>query len=124
MPHVTLGGVVDSRVIAERLPRSVYRWGRAVMKSEDCWLRADQRAVLVEGVVVEHSRPLHPVAIIAARDGSTTVRLWPTVAVERTRPVQRWLALLAVELLQLGLSGPEATNLAEEVVADLFAPQT
>lgn len=123
MPHVTLGGVIDSRVIAEGLPRSVYRWGRAVMKTEDCWLRADQRAVLVEGVVVEHSRPQHPVAIIAARDGSTTVRLWPTAPVERTRPVQRWLALVAVELRHLGLAGPEATNLADEVVTDLFAPE-
>jgi hypothetical protein len=97
----------------------VYRWGRAVLKTEDCWLRADDGAVLVEGVVVEHSRPLHPVAIISPREGSTTVRLWPTAPVERTRPVQRWLAMVAVELIQLGLPRIVATNLAEEVVIDL-----
>lgn len=119
MPHVTLEGVVDSRLVAERLPRSVYRWGRAVLKTEDCWLRGDAGAVLAEGVVVEHSRPLHPVAIIAARSGTTTVRLWPTVPVERTLPVQRWLAMLAVELIGLGLGGLRSTNLAVEVVADL-----
>lgn len=119
MPHVVLEGTLDCRQVVDRLPRQVYRWGRAVLKTEECWLRADAAAVLVEGVVVEHVRPLHPVAILASRDGLATVRLWPTAPVERTRPVQRWLALLAVELVALGLGPVVSSSLAEGVVGDL-----
>ena len=50
MPHLVLTGEVDLPRVAEALPRTVYRWGRAVLKTEECWLREDRRAVLVEGV--------------------------------------------------------------------------
>jgi hypothetical protein len=73
----------------------------------------------VEGVVVEHSRPLHPVAVISVSRGDTSVRLWHLAPVERTPAVQRWLATIASELRRLG-SGPlKSTNISDDVWGDL-----
>jgi len=119
MPHLVLDGTVDLERVAARLDPGVVRWGRAVIKTGDCWLRADGRAVLVEGVVVELSRPLHPVAVVALRDGGTAVRLWPVVHVERTPAVRRWLAVLATELQALGAGAVRTTNLAPDMVDGL-----
>ncbi len=90
-----------------------------MLKNEDCWLRADREAMLVEGVVVEFSRPLHPVALVAPHHDDTIVRLWSRVSVERTRPVQRWLCLLAAELQQLGAGPLRGTNVPDELWSDL-----
>jgi hypothetical protein len=119
MPHLVLVGWIDLEVVAGRLPRAVHRLGRAVLKTEDCWLRADRDALLVEGVVVEFSRPLHPVAVVTRHQEGTVVRLWSRVAVERTRPVQRWLCVLAAELQQLGLGPVKVTNIPAELWSDL-----
>jgi hypothetical protein len=106
-------------MIADRCPRSVYRWGRAVLKTEDCWVRADGAALLLEGVVVEFSRPLHPVAVVAAHHGDTIVRLWPRAEVERTAPVQRWLCHVASELQHLGAGPVKTTNIPEDLRSGL-----
>lgn len=119
MPHLILERAVDLDRVAAELPREVRRFGTAVLKTTESWRRADGAAVLVEGVVVEHSRPLHPVAVIALAHGETSVRLWDRAAVERTAAVQRWLALLAVDLRALGAGGLRVTNLAAELTADL-----
>ncbi len=74
---------------------------------------------MVEGVVVEFSRPQHPVAVISWDVDHTTIRLWPTVAVERTRPVQRWLAELARRLQAAGAGTVRTTNIPDEVWRDL-----
>ena len=119
MPHLILDGWIDPREAASRLPRAVHRAGRAVLKTEECWLRADGAALLVEGVVVEFSRPLHPVALIAPHHDDTIVRLWSSVAVERTGPVQRWLCVLASELQKLGAGTVKVTNISGELWSDL-----
>ena len=119
MPHLVLLGKVDPEGTASRLPRTVRRMGRAVLKTEYCWLRADRSAFLIEGVVVEYSRPLHPVALVAPHHDDTIVRLWPRVSVERTRPVQRWLCVLAAELQQLGAGPLKVTNIPDELWSDL-----
>ena len=59
MPHVILEGTVDLDLVASGLTSEVQRWGTAVLKTEAVWRRVDGHAVLVEGVVVDHSRPLH-----------------------------------------------------------------
>jgi len=65
MPHMILGGRLEiSHRLAKQLPRGVRRWGRAVLKTEDCWTRQDDSALLIEKVMVEFSQPLHPVAIV------------------------------------------------------------
>ncbi len=92
MPHLVLRGPVDLHRAASELDLGVTRWGRAVIKTGDRWQRTDGEALLVEGVVVELARPLHPVALVSVRDDDTVVRLWPVVGVERTPAVQRWLA--------------------------------
>lgn len=117
MPHLVLAGGIDLAAIS--LEPAVHRWGRAVMKTEGSWRRVGGEALLVEGVVVEFSRPLHPVALLAPHDGDTIVRLWPTVGVERTRPVQRWLCLLAVELQRRGAGPVRVTNIPPELWRDL-----
>jgi hypothetical protein len=119
MPHLVLVGSVPATEILTQLQPTVRRWGRAVIKTERCWLRQDGRAVLVEGVVVELSRPLHPVALVEGRGDRTVVRLWPLAPVERTRAVQRWLALLAADLCGWGAGPLVATNLSAELVSDL-----
>ena len=75
--------------------------------------------MLVEGVVVELSRPQHPVAMVARRDADTIVRLWPLSTVERTAPVQRWLCLLAAGLQAAGGGRVRVTNIPREVWSDL-----
>jgi len=119
MPHLILDRAVDLERVAVELPREVRRFGTAVLKTTESWRRADGAAVVVEGVVVEHSRPLHPVAVVALSRGETSVRLWDRVPVERTAAVQRWLALLAVDLRAFGAGGLRVTNLAAELTADL-----
>lgn len=70
-------------------------------------------ALLVAGVVVEFGRPLHPVVLVSLREGDTAVHLWPTVAVERTDTVKRFLAQVARELGGFGAGDVIATNLPE-----------
>jgi hypothetical protein len=119
MPHLVLAGRVPAQELLARLEPRVRRWGRAVLKTESCWLRQDGRAVLVEGVVVELSRPLHPVAVVEYRGGETVVRLWPLAPVERTPAVQRWLALIAADLCGWGAGPLLTTNLPAELWSDL-----
>ncbi len=117
MPHLVFSGELDLRPVT--LDSEVHRWGRAVLKTDACWLRSDAAAILVEGVVVEFSRPLHPVAVAAHHRGDTTVRLWKTVAVERTRAVQRWLCLVAMELQKFGAGPVRVTNIPPDLWQDL-----
>lgn len=119
MPHIVLDGTVDMERIAAELPRDVRRFKAAVLKTEEVWRRADGAAVLVEGVVVEHSRPLHPVAVISSHHGDTGVRLWRLATVERTPSVQRWLAHVARDVQTLGGGPISATNLPPDLVDDL-----
>lgn len=119
MPHLVLAGPLDWPRIASRVAPVVRRWGRAVLKTEGCWLRQDRTALLLEGVIVEHSRPLHPVALVAPRHGDTIVRLWPLVDVERTPAVQRWLALVARDLQTWGAGPLRVSNLPVELWSDL-----
>lgn len=120
MPHVVLRGPLDLVAAGATLETSVHRWGRAVLKVADCWCRCDAQALLIEGAVVELSRPLHPVAMVNAHGTDTIIRLWPVVAVERTPAVQRWLATVAVALQGCG-GGPVVSNtLVAEAVVGLF----
>ena len=119
MPHLVLTGRISFRDLPAMLEGHVHRWQRAVLKTEATWMRPDGSSLLAEGVVVEYSRPLHPVAIIALRGGDTVVRLWPRVEVERTEAVQRWLCLIALELQRLGVGAVTQTNIAEDLWSDL-----
>ncbi len=119
MPHVILDGEVKLERVVGRLSREAQRWDRTVFKNEASWLRADGLAVLVEGVVIEHSRPLHPVAVISLKSGNTSVRLWRLAPVERTLAVQRWLASIAAELCRLEGRSLKTTNITKELWNDL-----
>jgi hypothetical protein len=119
MPHLVLEGAVDLARAAAELNPGVVKWGRAVLKTGDAWRRSDDGALLVEGVVVELARPLHPVALVANRHDETVVRLWPVVEVERTPAVQRWLAVLANDLQRLGCGTVTTTNIGPEVLDGL-----
>lgn len=119
MPHVVLQGDVDMVRVAAELPRTVRRFKAAVLKTEEVWQRADAGAVLVEGVVVEYTRPLHPVALISKHHGDTRVRLWRLATVERTPAVQRWLAHLAKDVQTIGGGPVCATNLSPELVEEV-----
>ena len=123
MPHLVLRGGPDLACIGSQLAAvepAVVRWGRAVLKRREVWSRVGEAALLVEGVVVELSRPQHPVALVAGSGDTVTVRLWPTVAVERTPAVQRWLAWLAADLQGIGLGSVCSTNLADDLLEGLL----
>ncbi len=122
MPHMVLTHPVAWPEVAAQLTGEPRRWGRAVLKSEGRWLRLDGEGVLVEGLVVEFARPLHPVLLLAPHHGHAIVRLWPLVAVERSRAVQRWLCEVASELATLGAGPVTSTNIAPELWEDLPFP--
>jgi len=119
MPHLVFSGVVDVEALLERLPRDARKWGPAVLKTEQVWRRGDGKALLVEGVVVEHSRPLHPIAVIAEHRVDTRVSLWRYAPVERTPAVQRWLAMVAREVQVVSGGALRATNIAGNVLEGL-----
>ena len=119
MPHLVLCGEIDLQTMAADFGGEAQRWGPAVLKIEASWLRSDGLAALVEGVVVEHSRPLHPVAVISMSHGDTSVRLWRLAPVERTPAVQRWLASIAGELRGRGAGPLKTTNIPAEFWQDL-----
>lgn len=119
MPHLILDREVDLERATALLPREVHRWRTAVLKTAEIWQRSDGGAVLVEGVVVEHSRPLHPVAVVSVGRGETSVRLWDLAPVERTPAVQRWLAVIATELRHLGAGDLRTTNIPPATWDDL-----
>jgi hypothetical protein len=119
MPHLVLCGSVPATLVAAELGPRVARWGRAVIKTGDRWRRGDDGALLIEGVVVELGRPLHPMALVAERDGDTVVRLWPLVEVERTAAVQRFLGVVARGLQELGCGAVRTTNIPGETLAGL-----
>lgn len=112
MPHVVLRGAAELPRAWRELPRGPWRWGRAVARVEGCYLAAEQRALLVAGVVVELGRPVHPVVLVTLRGLSTAVHLWPVVQVERTEAVLRFLVQVAGELRSFGAAEVETTNLA------------
>jgi hypothetical protein len=118
MPHIVVRGQLTGDAL--EVPSAVYRWGRAVLKTGDCWLRKDGSALLVEGVVVESSRPLLPVAVVTAHYENTIIRLWPPASVERTHAVQRWLAHIVVELQGNGAGDVISSNLPEVVTEGLI----
>ena len=120
MPHVILEGKVDLERLASCFTSEVERWGTAVLKTEAVWRRVDGLAVLVEGVVVENSRALHPVAVISEGKDSTSVRLWRLAPIERTPAVQRWVASIAAEICRHGAGGLKTTNIAAELWRDLL----
>ena len=119
MPHMILAGEIDIESMAAGFEPTVFRWGPVVLKVAESWIRKDRLAMLVEGVVVELSRPLHPVVVVGVSDGKTQVRLWPRVEVERTRAVQRFLALVAADLQRRGAGPLRTTNLPDEVWHDV-----
>ncbi len=118
VPHLILEGAVDLRRAAEALPGEARRWRTAVLKTMGVWLSTDAEALLVEGVVVEHSRPLHPVAHVTVAGDQTKVRLWDIVPVERTPAVQRWLAEIGRDLQALGAGTLRTNNLAAGIIDD------
>ena len=119
MPHIILSGAMDLGTLAASFHGEVQRWRAAVLKNEASWQRSAGQAVLIEGVVIEHSRPLHPVAVITQSHGDTSVRLWRLAPVERTPAVQRWLASIAGQLQRLGAGPVKTTNIAGELLEDL-----
>ncbi len=114
MPHLILDGTADMPSIAQGIQTGPHRWGRAVLKTESWWTRSDDQAVLVEGVIVEFSRALHPLALIAPHHGDTAVRLWPYLEIERTQALQRWLGLIAADVQRAGAGSLKKTNIPDE----------
>lgn len=116
MPHVILEGPADFSSIVTHIDVEARRWGRAVLKTENWWARSDGQTLLIEGVIVEFSRALHPLALVAPHHGDTSVRLWPHLEIERTHAVQRWLALIAADLQRGGAGTLKKTNIPDEVL--------
>jgi hypothetical protein len=82
-----------------------------VARLEGRYLAADGVALLLQGVVVEFSRPLHPVLLVTHRRDATAVHLWPTVSVERTEAVKRLVWQVSEELTAFGAGQITSTNL-------------
>jgi hypothetical protein len=113
VPHVVRQGRADLEAAWRALPRGPWRRGSAVAKIEGCYLASQGLALLVEGVVVEYGRPLHPVVLVTHRDEQTAVHLWPSAPVERTEAVKWFLAQVARELANYGAGAVVSTNLPD-----------
>ncbi len=111
MPHVIRAGLADLQAAWRSLPAGPWRWGNAVARVEGRFLGNDPVALLVAGVVVEYGRPLHPVVVVSHRSAATAVHLWPTVSVERTEAVKRFVAQIAHELAAFGAGAVTTTNI-------------
>jgi len=111
MPHVIRAGAADLMAAWKGLPGGPWRLGNAVARVEGCFLGRDATSLLVAGVVIEFGRPVHPHVLVSVRDGSTAVRLWAPVAVERTEAVKRFVVRVARELEAFGAGPVVTTNL-------------
>ncbi len=116
MPHLILEGTTDFPSAATQIDTQPRRWGRAVLKTEGWWIRSDDGALLVEGVIVEFSRALHPLVLVTGHHGDTSVRLWPYLEVERTKALQRWLALIAADMQRGGGGALKKTNISDDIL--------
>lgn len=114
MPHLIFEGSPDLSKL--HFSSEVRREGRTVMKVEHSWLRSDARALLVEGVVIEFSRALHPVAEIHLGHGRLNLGLWSLVSVERNQAIQKWLLMVAQMLQAAGVGPLVKTNLSPELL--------
>ena len=112
MPHVVRAGKVDLAAAWRGLPGGPWRWGRVVARLENSYLAASGQALLIQAVVVEFSRPRHPVLLVTHRRDETAVHLWPHVVVERTDAVKRLVWQVAGELTAFGAGEITATNLS------------
>lgn len=116
MPHLILEGTTDFQTAVAQIDTQPRRWGRAVIKTQSWWTRSDAEAILFEGVVVEFSRALHPLGLAAPHHGDTSIRLWPHLDIERTKAVQRWLALIAFDLQSAGAGALKTSNIPDEIL--------
>jgi hypothetical protein len=123
MPHLILTGCSEIPDARDAFPRQAHRWRRAVMKTEGVWMRTDRDALLVEGVVIEFSRALHPLAIVAGHHDDVTIRLWDHQTIERTDGVQRWLAIVARTVLDACGGRLKSTNITVDLWQDLELPR-
>jgi hypothetical protein len=113
MPLVIRSGAADLTAAWRQLPHGPWRWGTAVARVEGCYLGHDAVTLLVAGVVVEYGRALHPVVLVSRGDDTTSVHLWPAVAVERTDGVKRLLAQIARDIVGFGAGPVVTTNLPD-----------
>lgn len=117
MPHVILSGQADLARAWHEFPPGPFRLGNAVARVEGRFLSSSQRELLLEAVVVEFGRPLHPVVLVSLRQEGTAVHLWDVVRVERTEAVKALVALVARELSRFGAGKVRSTNLKPELLA-------
>ena len=120
MPHVILTGTLDFDAVASSLDGDAHRWRAAVLKNEASWRRSDGLAVLIEGVVIEHSRPLHPVAVITQSHNDTSVQTVAPRAGRTHHPrFNAGSPRSRVELQRLGAGPVKTTNIADDLLHDL-----
>ncbi len=121
MPHVILSGKADLAKAWQEFPQGPFRLGNAVARVEGRFLSSSRRELLLEAVVVEFGRPLHPVILVSHRQEGTAVHLWDVVRVERTEAVKAFVALVARELVPFGAGQVRTTNLKPEVLSGISA---
>lgn len=119
MPHVILSGQADLVKAWREFPEGPFRLANAVTRVEGRFLSSSQRELLLEAVVVEFGRPLHPVVLVSLRPEGTAVHLWDVVRVERTEAVKAFVALVARELSRFGAGEVRTSNLKPELLATL-----
>uniref|UniRef100_A0A7C2NJA5 Uncharacterized protein n=1 Tax=Thermoanaerobaculum aquaticum TaxID=1312852 RepID=A0A7C2NJA5_9BACT len=123
MPHVILSGQADLARAWQEFPEGPFRFGNAVARIEGRFLSASRRELLLEAVVVEFGRPLHPVILVSLRQEGTGVHLWDVVRVERTEAVKALIAMVSRELARFGAGEVRSTNLKPELLSALGVGQ-
>jgi hypothetical protein len=116
VPHVVLEGPITIDDAARIFEPFVSREGDLVVKAERFYRGKDDRAALIEMVVVEAGHTQKFFIQLSARDSGLTVRLEPLTDPEKTPGVRRAIARVAARLRVASGAAYGKTNIQEYLI--------
>jgi hypothetical protein len=112
MPHVVLDGSIDLNLLSRNFEPTFVR-EPYIIKLQDIFVNKSGRSALVPAVVVDQKNQNFLIEIFA-KEGSTTIRLFPETDPEKTDGVRMALAQLsAIIQKQFGTLRVAKTNISE-----------
>lgn len=116
MPHVVLEGRVTIEACAARFEPFVERAGEGVVKVERFYRERDDRAALLETLVVDRGHTQKFFIQLSPKGEGLTVRLEPLTDPEKTPGVKRALAVVAHRIREATGCAYGRTNIEEFLI--------
>ena len=99
MPHIILEGYIDLRKFYNQYQPSTQHAEGEVLKLQNIFLNQSGNTALIEAIAVEQGPPNRFFVQVLTKDSrTTTVRIYPGSAPEKTLGVKKILALVAKHL--------------------------